>query len=124
LGKEVTIINHNPTPYNIQFLDPENVIKVYDRKNPQSIIDEVDVIIFLDLNQQSRVASMYPKLKELKKIKIVIDHHQDPEDFADFTISDTKANATGEIIYDFISETRFNANRLRISTAALCCYYY
>ncbi len=105
LGKDVNIINHSPTPYNIQFLDPEYIIQVYDRVTPQKIIDEVDVVVFLDLNQQKRVASMYPKLKSLNAKKIVIDHHQDPEDFADLTISDTTANATGEIIYDFITGT-------------------
>ncbi len=30
LGKECKIINHSATPYNLQFLDSDNVIEKYD----------------------------------------------------------------------------------------------
>jgi phosphoesterase RecJ-like protein len=38
-------------------------------------------------------------------IKVCIDHHQDPEKFADYYFLDTIYSATGEIIYDFIKKT-------------------
>lgn len=106
MGKDAVIINHNETPDNIQFLDPENVIQKFDRVNPQQIIDEIDVIIFLDLNQITRVASMTQKLRSSSKIKVVIDHHQDADNFADLMITDTNANATGEILYNFILQSK------------------
>jgi phosphoesterase RecJ-like protein len=37
-----------------------------------------------------------------KTTKVLIDHHIDPEPFADFMLSDTSASSTSELIYDFI----------------------
>ncbi|MFT4737144.1 MAG: phosphoesterase RecJ-like protein, partial [Paraglaciecola sp.] len=35
-------------------------------------------------------------------IKVLIDHHLDPDDFADYQLWDTKAAATAELIFDLI----------------------
>ncbi|MCX7798624.1 MAG: bifunctional oligoribonuclease/PAP phosphatase NrnA [Melioribacter sp.] len=105
LGKKVLVINHSATPYNLEFLDDENVIQKFDVEVHQKNFDETEVIIFVDLNRINRVIKVAECVKNFKGIKICIDHHQDPENSFDYIFGDTKYSATGEIIYDFIEET-------------------
>ncbi len=105
LGKKVSIINYNETPYNLAFLDKENLIEQYDSSKHDSLINSVDAIICLDFNRADRTVKMKKILVESRNMKICIDHHQDPEKFANYYFYDTIYSATGEIIYEFIKKT-------------------
>ena len=105
LGKKVFIINHSATPYNLEFLDLDKKIERYDEQKHANIFNQADVLVALDFNRSDRVVRMQTKFKESKKLKICLDHHQDPEDFADHHFIDTNYSATGQIIYDFIKRT-------------------
>jgi phosphoesterase RecJ-like protein len=37
-----------------------------------------------------------------RAVKVLIDHHIDPEPFADYSISKPEASSTSELIYDFL----------------------
>ncbi|MCF8243272.1 MAG: bifunctional oligoribonuclease/PAP phosphatase NrnA [Melioribacteraceae bacterium] len=118
-GKNVRIINHSPTPYYLEFLDHDNVIEQYSSDKHDEVIVNSDVHIFLDLNQLNRVVKMENVFRSNYKIKICIDHHQDPENFADLLIDDIQYTSTGEIIYDFIKFSRLTAIDNKV---ALCIY--
>lgn len=105
LGKKVSIFNHSKTPYYLEFLDTNRAIRKYNPEDHDEIINESEVIFFLDLNQLDRVRSLRNILSNNSKIKICIDHHQNPEDVFDYQFIDTEYSATGEIIYNFIKET-------------------
>jgi len=105
LKKNVYIVNHSFTPYNLEFLDEEKIIERYDEKIHKKIFSETDVIILLDLNQINRVIRMENGIRKSKSIKICIDHHQDPEKFYDYFVGGSGYSATGEIIYEFIKQT-------------------
>ena len=47
-------------------------------------------------------------------MKVLIDHHIDPEPIADFILSDTAASSTSEMVYLFIKDMDM-ADRLDIS---------
>ena len=106
LGKKSYIINHSPTPYNLEFLDKENSVQEYEPAKHDKLIAEADAAFFLDINQLYRVVSMKEALGKFDKIKICIDHHQDPDEFADHYFTDVMATSTGEIIYEFIKATK------------------
>jgi phosphoesterase RecJ-like protein len=105
LGKHVHIINHSSTPYNLEFLDPDNIILKFDEVRDKKVFDETDVLIALDFNRTNRMVSMQKIFSESDKIKVCIDHHQDPEDFVDHYFVDDQYSSTGHIIYDFIEQT-------------------
>lgn len=105
IGKKSKIINHSSTPYNIQFLDSNNIIEKYDKAVHKSLLDSSDVLVALDFNRADRMVSMQKGFSESKKLKICIDHHQDPEDFVDYQFVDSNYSATGHILYDFIKST-------------------
>lgn len=105
LGKKVFIINHSATPYNLEFLDFKKNIQKYDEEKHNKLFNDADVLVLLDLNQTNRVVSMERIVKEFSKTKVCIDHHQNPENFADIFIGGSESAATGEIIYDLIKQT-------------------
>ena len=105
LGKKYKIINHSPTPYNLLFLDTEKIIEKYDPTAHDNYFESMDVLIALDFNRADRMVSMEKIFRSSSKLKVCIDHHQDPESFADYYFVDTSYSATGHILYDFINDT-------------------
>ena len=106
LGKETFIINHSALPYNMEFFNKDNVIQSYDEELHKNIFNEVDVLVALDFNRADRTVRMEKAFRKSTKLKICIDHHQDPEEFVDHQFIDTDYCATGHIIYDFIKQTK------------------
>ncbi len=106
LGKKSFIINHSETPYNLKFLDVDNVIRQFNLDDHADLFNKVDVLVALDFNRVDRTVSMIKNFQQSKAIKICIDHHQDPERFVDYEFIDTEYSATGEIIFNLISETK------------------
>ena len=106
LGKKSFIVNHSSLPYNLEFFNKDNIIQRFDEERHKNIFNEVDVIIALDFNRADRVVRMEHGFRKSNKLKICIDHHQDPEEFVDHQFIDTEYCATGHIIYDFIKQTK------------------
>jgi len=105
LGKEVFIINHSQTPYNLEFLDSEKKIEKFNSEKHSALFDKVDVLAALDFNRSERMVSMQQAFDKSSQLKICIDHHQSPEDFVDHQFIDTEYSATGHILFDLIKQT-------------------
>jgi phosphoesterase RecJ-like protein len=105
LGKKVFIINHSLTPYNLLFLDKENIIEQFNLEKHEHLFHEVDVLVALDFNKAERMVRLSNSFRASTKLKICIDHHQDPEEFVDHLFVDVGYTSTGEIIYDLIKKT-------------------
>ncbi len=106
LGKEVKVVNHSATPYNLEFLDKEKVIEKFDESVHGKIFDDVEVFVLLDLNQANRIVKMEKGFRSFKGVKVCIDHHLDPENVFDNYFGSADYSATSEIIYDFIEQTK------------------
>ncbi len=104
-GKKARIVNHSITPYNLLFLDKENIIEHYSPEKHQGIFEEADVLAAVDFNRSNRIVRMESGFLQSQKMKICIDHHQDYENVFNYIFIDTDYSATGQIIYDFIKET-------------------
>ena len=106
LGKKSQIINHSSTPYNLKFLDTENVIEKFDETLHKALFNSYDVLVALDFNRADRMVSMQKIFSESNRLKICIDHHQDPEDFVDHQFIGIEYAATGHILCDLIKTTK------------------
>jgi phosphoesterase RecJ-like protein len=104
-GKRVRIINHSITPYNLLFLDKDNVIESYSEEKHRDVFNASDVLAAVDFNRSNRIVRMENGFLGSGSIKICIDHHQDYEDVFDNIFVDTSYSATGQIIYDLIRKT-------------------
>lgn len=108
LGHEVTVIS--PTNW-AKFLDwmpgTDEVIDFeHDRAKSTQLINDADYIFCLDFNILHRTKQLEPVIRESKALKILIDHHQQPDTPAfSFGISDVQMSSTCEMIYDFIVQS-------------------
>lgn len=65
-------------------------------------LEEADLIFCLDFSVLDRVNELGELIRASEAFVVNIDHHQDPEDFADFRLWSTKAAATCELVYEMI----------------------
>lgn len=99
--KKVRIAVPTKYPEFLTFLDPENEILIY-RRNIEGVkaaVDEADLIICMDFNRLYRIEELGELVRASGARKILIDHHPDPEDFADLTISETEVSSASELTY-------------------------
>lgn len=99
LGKSVAIVNHSPTPDHYRWLDPDGAVAAYSPGVHAAHIRAADALIVLDTNQPDRLRAMADPVTASPALKLVIDHHQDPDPFADLYFIDPEATSTGELIY-------------------------
>ncbi len=105
-GKKARIINVSETPRELIFLDKYNSIEKYNPRKHNKIIADADVHFFLDLNQLSRTKAMQKTFDKYRKTRVCIDHHQAPENFADYLLLEPQIGSVGEIIFDFLEKTK------------------
>lgn len=104
----VTFISPNAFSPNLKWIQGMNTVLVYENSGSKKLCDEklaeADLIFCLDFNALSRLESFGEVIKSAAAYKIMIDHHQQPEDFAALTFSDVKYCATCEMLYDVIAD--------------------
>ncbi|MFD2512958.1 bifunctional oligoribonuclease/PAP phosphatase NrnA [Pontibacter locisalis] len=104
-GHRVTVITPSDYPSFLNWMEGNDDVIVYSEKNDalvQRIIGESQVIFCLDFNNLSRINEMGEYIRSAAGTKILVDHHLQPDDFADLDYANTQAAATAEIVYDLI----------------------
>ncbi len=111
LGKEVSILNSDPVPRMLRFVDPEHRLQTFSPDRHRRRIEQAEVIFVLDASGGwKRVGHVGQALgaranQPLDGAKVIcIDHHPDPVDFAHLAVVDTDAAATAELIFDLIAQ--------------------
>ncbi len=99
LGKKATIVLNNPAPPNLVFMPAADKMILYDQSGNQQLFDEADAIFILDVGALARIGDVGLAIVKSGGKKVIIDHHEEPEDIADVICVDTAATATGEILY-------------------------
>jgi len=91
------------------------------RAAAENILREAEWLFCLDFNTLSRTKNMAGIIAELACVKVLIDHHQQPEESAfTYGISDTTKSSTSEMVYDFIAQSG-HGDRINADMAA-CLY--
>ena len=117
----VTIISPNEFTEILNFLPGSENVIVYESQKEKSdiLFDEAEIIFTLDFNSLGRAKSVSYKISKSSAKVIMIDHHENPDDYADFMISNSKMSSTSEMIYDFIAYIDSNKIDNNIAT---CLY--
>lgn len=105
-GRKANVVVPNDFPKFLKWMPEAKkiVIAEYKRKLAAEMILEADVIFILDFNASHRSGNLVsPWIDRAKGTKILIDHHQQPDDF-DFIYSDVTIPATSQMVYHFITE--------------------
>jgi len=91
-------------PKVFEYLPDVSGISIYDL-DKEGVLDKIakaDILFCLDFNSLDRVDPLAEAITESKAYKCMIDHHLDPEPFADWYMSDPAASSTCELVYRFI----------------------
>lgn len=104
-GKRVSMLSPNYLQEFLLWMDGADRINIFlrNRRKAVRIINEADLIIYLDFNQESRLGEAEKSFRSSPATKVVIDHHVDPQISADLIISDTASCATAEIIHYIVT---------------------
>jgi phosphoesterase RecJ-like protein len=98
------VVTPNDFPEFLKWMPGSDDIMIYSKKK-NTVADQVsqsDIIFTLDFNVLNRLGDFEKEISQSKGLKIMIDHHPDPGNYAEYTFSYTDASSTGELIYHFI----------------------
>lgn len=104
INKKSTVIVPNEYPEFLHWLPGHKKVVVYshNKKKSDAIIKKSDLIFTLDFNNFSRLEGLGDALQKSEAPKILIDHHQQPDNYAKLYFHDVKASSTCELIFEFI----------------------
>lgn len=100
-GHHVRVVLPNTPSDFLDWLPGRGDILCLDRSPDASLstIRTSDIVFCLDFNRLDRIGGLEEVVRSAKT-KVLIDHHQDPEAFAQATFSDTSASSTCQMVVD------------------------
>ncbi|WP_026896916.1 DHH family phosphoesterase [Daejeonella oryzae] len=103
-GHHVRVITPTDYPTFLQWLpnNPEVLIYTDKKTESESLVANAELIFCLDFNALSRINELGKYVGESKALKVMIDHHLEPEGFDDYRHWTINACATAQLVYDFI----------------------
>ena len=110
LGHTVTVISPTNWAGWVNWMPGTKQVMDYDmdKQKCETVLDNAEWLFCLDFNIFHRTRTMTEKLKQMSCTKILIDHHQEPDEASfDYGISDTAKSSTCEMIYDFIVDSGY-----------------
>lgn len=105
-GHEVSVVSPNDYPEFLKWMPGEKEVVKFDhgKQLGEQLISNAELIFTLDFNHLSRTGEMEKSLKSATADFVMIDHHQQPDDYAKFTESDAKMSSTCQMIYHFVEK--------------------
>ena len=121
-GHNATVIAPNDYPHFLKWLPGNEEVIIYEHEQERSdgIIAEAEIVFTLDFNHLSRCGLMQDALMASNAVFVMIDHHQEPSDYAHYTYSDSLMSSTCEMVYKFIDKLR--ASKKITPEIATCLY--
>lgn len=103
-GHTAVVVAPNEYPHFLKWLPGNDDVITYssDPKGATQKIENADLIFTLDFNDFSRTGDMGQLLAAASADFVMIDHHQQPSDYALVTYSDTRMSSTCEMVYHFL----------------------
>lgn len=100
LGKEVVIVNGQPTPPNFAFIDPQKRIKTLGQDINPNDLARFEVLMILDTSAWQQLGAMADVVRDTKAKKLVLDHHQSADDLGAEIFKNVDAEATGRLVIE------------------------
>ena len=104
LGHSTSVIAPNDYPTFLHWLPGHDGVLIYE--NDQELADKLiagaDMVFTLDFNTLKRIDQMGARVAESAAKKVMIDHHQEPDDYADIMFSNPAIGSTCEFVFQII----------------------
>tara|TARA_B100000767_G_C19777511_1_gene543556 strand:- start:4855 stop:5901 length:1047 start_codon:yes stop_codon:yes gene_type:complete len=104
MGHLTNVISPNEYPKFLDWLPGQESILKYNQAEEacQELLFDADLIFTLDFNCLNRIKPMDVLINSCKGIKIMIDHHEKPDNYPDLMYSDPSLGSTCEMVYNII----------------------
>jgi bifunctional oligoribonuclease and PAP phosphatase NrnA len=101
LGKTVRIVNADPVPPHIAFIDPDHDVQVLGNAANDADL-RCDVHAVLDTSAWSQLGPMADVVRNTSARRVVIDHHVSQDDMSAEVFKDTSSESTGRLVLQAI----------------------
>ncbi|RED93638.1 DHH family phosphoesterase [Marinoscillum furvescens] len=104
-GHEVKVVTPTAYPQFLHWMEGNEEVVVYSKEKKdqaQQLVANAELICCLDFSGLKRIKDLGPMVGSAAGKKLLVDHHLNPEEFADYALWDKTAAATAELIYDLI----------------------
>ncbi|MBX3238856.1 MAG: DHH family phosphoesterase [Chitinophagaceae bacterium] len=105
MGHTVTVISPTNWPEFLKWMPGARQVLDYESSQDKAvaILNQAEWIFCLDFNALHRTKHMADRIASSNAVKVLIDHHQQPE-LSAFTygVSDVSKSSTCEMVYDFV----------------------
>lgn len=122
-GHGVTVITPSDYPDFLAWMPGNSEVVVFQKERPQNaaaLIKQSDVVFCLDFSSLKRINDLGQMVEQASAKKVLIDHHLEPEKFAEFEQWDEKAASTAELVYKLI--VQLQDEKLVDASIANCLY--
>ena len=123
LGHSVTVISPTNWAGFLKWMPGANLVAdfEYSKEVSTRLMQEAELLFCLDFNVLHRTKHMEPVLAELNAVKVLIDHHEQPQqEYFTYGVSNTGKSSTAEMVYDFITDSGFGD---KIDAVIATCLY-
>ncbi len=109
-GHRVLVVTPSDYPAFLSWMQGnEEVIAVSNEflgsfEQAKTAISKADILFCLDFSNLKRAQDLQEPIRQSKAIKVLIDHHLEPEKFADYEQWTTEAASTAGLIYQLIGQ--------------------
>jgi phosphoesterase RecJ-like protein len=108
-GHQVEVITPSDYPDFLSWMPGSKTVIALSKKSKEpelkssTVLSQADIIFCLDFSSLGRINELGDKVKHSSAVKVMIDHHLEPEHFADYEKWDIKDASTAQLVYDFIA---------------------
>src|SRR5688500_11690690 len=106
-GHTVNVITPSDYPDFLTWMPGNSEVLIFQKekpKNAETLIMMAEVVFCLDFSSLKRINDLGIMVEKSTAKKVLIDHHLEPENFADFEQWDDKAASTAELVFRLIRE--------------------
>lgn len=109
LCKKATVVVPDQPPRSLAFLPGFKDISIFTRHDEYSrrLMGEADLIICSDFNKLSRQDSLAEVTESASCRKVMVDHHQQPDNFCDLSFSYPDMSSASELMFRIIAAMGF-----------------
>ena len=122
LGKDAIVVTPDMAPKSLEFVPGVRELVVFTKHEARArrVLSDAQLIFCLDFNSLKRIDRLAEIIEPLKTKRVLIDHHLDPDDIFDLSISFPEASSTCELVFRVLMQ--MGLLRYMDRQAASCLY--
>lgn len=103
-GHHAKVVSPTDYPEFLWWMPGNEEVIIYTEQKEQAaqLVAEAELIFCLDFNTLTRINELGELVRQSSAVKVMIDHHLEPEDFDDYRYWNINACATAQLVYSFI----------------------